>query len=96
MSFVVMDQSAILGMSVQQIADYAAMRSFARTRVPKAEGNGALPPTILALFDAPAPLRPDGLTPADRAYLGALYKMGGYEKGREMRTTITQSMQKGK
>jgi hypothetical protein len=67
-SVVVIDIAAIHGMSVDQIADYAAMRSLARTRPPK---NGAALDTILSLFDAQGP-RPAELTRFDLAYLRSI------------------------
>jgi hypothetical protein len=67
-SVVVIDIAAIDGMSVDQIADYAAMRSLARTRPPK---NGAALDTILSLFDAQGP-RPAELTRFDLAYLRSI------------------------
>src|SRR5688500_2399209 len=64
------DRAAVRGKTVLQLADYATMRGFARTR--PAQGEVALD-TILALFD-PDHLPPDGLTDFDQAYLRSLYK----------------------
>jgi hypothetical protein len=66
---VLLDRDAVRGKTVIQLADYATMRSFARTR--PAEGGVALD-TILTLFD-PSALPPDGLTEFDQAYLRSLY-----------------------
>ncbi|TFI57588.1 hypothetical protein E2493_14580 [Sphingomonas parva] len=67
-SFVVLDQAALIGKSLVQIADYAAMRTLAAAR-PPAEGTPV--DTILTLFDDPqAPL---SVTVSDVAYLKALY-----------------------
>jgi hypothetical protein len=60
----------VKGKSIVQLAAYATMRGFARTR--PAQGDATLD-TILALFDpdhAPA----EQLTDFDQAYLRSLYK----------------------
>jgi hypothetical protein len=54
---------------VIQLADYATMRSFAKTR--PATSDAPLD-TILALFD-PDHAAPGGLTEFDRAYLRSVY-----------------------
>lgn len=72
-SVVVIDVGAIDGLSVNQIADYAAMRAFVRTRpVP---GVGA-PDTILSLFDARG-RGPSEMTDFDFAYLRSVYDAAG-------------------
>jgi hypothetical protein len=69
-SFVQFDVDAIDGLTLTQIADYAAMVAFAITRVP-ADFSG---PTILRLFDnSPNKGAPSRLTRWDIAYLRALY-----------------------
>lgn len=68
-TLVVFDRNAVVGMSLVQLADYAVMRSFARTR--DMEGEAALD-TILGLFAEEGP-RPQSLTAFDRAYLASLY-----------------------
>ena len=68
-TLVVFDRDAVVGKSLAQLADYAAMRSFARTR--DMEGDAALG-TILGLFSDEGP-KPPGMTPFDRAYLASLY-----------------------
>jgi hypothetical protein len=66
---VLFDRAAVRGKTVIQLADYATMRSFARTK--PTEGDAPLD-TILALFDANhAP--PGGLTDFDQAYLRSVY-----------------------
>lgn len=67
---VLFDRAGVRGKTVIQLADYATMRSFART---KPAGGDAPLDTILALFDAnhePA----GGLTEFDQAYLRSLYR----------------------
>lgn len=66
---VLFDMDQVLGKSLVQLADYAAMRGFARTR--PAEADGQPMDTILALFDDEAP--PAEMTTFDRAYLAAVY-----------------------
>lgn len=69
LAVVLIDWPAMMGKSATQIADYAAMRTLARTR--PVGGSGPVG-TILALFD-PAATPPTTMTPADLAYLKALY-----------------------
>ncbi len=61
------DRSAVSGMTLVQLADYATMRGLAQTRPPQ---DPTLD-TILTLFDNDAP--PPGLTDFDQAYLRSLY-----------------------
>jgi len=67
---VLFDRAGARGKSIIQLADYATMRGFARTR--PAEGDARLD-TILALFD-PNHEPPAALTDFDQAYLTNLYK----------------------
>jgi hypothetical protein len=67
---VLFDREGVRGKSIIQLADYATMRGFARTR--PAEGDARLD-TILALFD-PNHEPPAALTDFDQAYLTNLYK----------------------
>lgn len=67
-ALVLIDQAALVGKTLGQIADYAAMRALARTRPANADGD-----TILSLFDAGA-TPPPALTAFDRAYLAGLYR----------------------
>lgn len=71
---VMIDRQAVTGKSVNQIADYATMRTLAIVRPRKAEGVS----TVLSLFDDPA--APDGLTPFDWGYLRGLYAGQGDQK----------------
>jgi len=67
---VLFDREGVRGKSVIQLADYATMRGFARTR--PAGGDASLD-TILALFD-PGHEPPMELTDFDQAYLRSVYK----------------------
>jgi hypothetical protein len=66
----VVDDDAIMGKTLTQLADYAAMRTLGGARVPE---SGKAADTILTLFDASA-VAPPHLTSFDRSYLKGLYK----------------------
>jgi hypothetical protein len=71
-SMVVVERKALTGLSVTQVADFAAMRAFADTDPAKAAGAGA--PTILTILDkADNQLVPVTLTSWDLGYLKSLY-----------------------
>ena len=67
-SVVVIDADAADGLSIVQLADYSAMRTFARTRPPKSPGPLG---TILNLFDERNPL--DQISAFDLAFLESVY-----------------------
>lgn len=67
---VLFDMEGVKGKTLLQLADYATMRSLARTR-PATEDGQAMD-TILALFDAEG-TPPLQMTEFDRAYLAAVY-----------------------
>lgn len=66
-SFVVFDLDAIRGMTLAQVADYAAMRTLARTKPGRGERS------ILGLFDKAGGAPAAELTRWDAAYLKSLY-----------------------
>ena len=74
-SILVVDLDSLAGLTTTQLADYAAMRAFARTdprRLGKSEA-----PTILAAIDAPMNSAvPLTLTEWDLAFLKSLYASG--------------------
>jgi hypothetical protein len=71
-SVVVVELQAIGGLSVTQVADYAAMRAFADTDPARAAQAGA--PTILTILDAAGDQQvPLSLTHWDLGYLKSLY-----------------------
>ena len=71
-SMVVVERKALTGLSVTQVADFAAMRAFADTDPAKASGAGA--PTILTILDkADNQMVPVTLTSWDFGYLKSLY-----------------------
>ena len=71
-SMVVVERSSLTGLTTTQVADFAAMRAFARTDPQRAAGAGA--PTILTILDQgedqPLPIT---LTHWDFSYLKSLY-----------------------
>lgn len=68
-SIVLVERSAVVGKTSNQIADYLAMRTLGGAR-PRASGPTE---TILSLFDANASRVPSELTAFDRGYLRGLY-----------------------
>ena len=71
-SILVVELRALPGLTVTQIADYAAMRTFAQTDPPRARRSEA--PSILGAIDAPMNSAvPVTLTEWDLAFLKSLY-----------------------
>jgi hypothetical protein len=68
---VVIDDKAVLGKSVVQIADYLAMRTLAGARPPK---DGANVDSIITLFDKDTSFTDPELTALDQGFLQGLYK----------------------
>ena len=89
---VLCDTDAVGGTSLRQIADYAVMRVFARTR----DVSGAdAPDTILSLFDKdPDVIPPSGLTDFDRAFLLAIYQGSPYGDGQHNVQRVAQVLKK--
>ncbi len=77
-SFVIFDREATYGLTLRQLADYAAMRGLAQTRVPTAESGTT---TILGLFETTGNGHPPEMTRTDLTYLRTLYKEKGFVKG---------------
>lgn len=75
-SLILIDRKAVLGRSLQQIADYVAMRTLAAVRPKGATGGD----TILTLFDPDAAAPPAAMTPFDRGYLKAVYEGSGNQR----------------
>jgi hypothetical protein len=69
-SLVLIDRSAVRGLSVNQLADYATVRALVHSP-PSAQETGG--DSILALFDSTQATRPAELTSFDHALLGSLY-----------------------
>jgi hypothetical protein len=68
-AMVLFDRNAVRGLTLTQLADYAAFRALTRM-LPQTSDTRA--DSIVSLFDG-AGNRPAELTAFDRAYLGALY-----------------------
>jgi hypothetical protein len=89
---VLFDRAHATGKTLHQLADYAVMRVFARTR--DARGGDA-PVSILGLFDENG-TPPDGMTAFDRAYLAALYEGPSHVKGIAKIMRVSKKLQKMK
>ena len=89
---VLFDRAQASGKTIHQLADYAVMRVFARTRDAK---GGDAPVSILGLFDANA-TPPDGMTAFDRAYLAALYDGPAHVKGLSKLLRVSKKLEKMK
>lgn len=67
-AMVLFDRDAIGGLTIEQLADYATMRSFARTYPENARERAS----ILTLFEGDE--RPERMTAFDEAFLARLYE----------------------
>lgn len=73
-TIVLIDRHSVEGLTVTQVADYAAMRAFADTRPPSPDGAGDRPATILSAIEAPmGSAVPESLTKWDLGFLRGLY-----------------------
>jgi hypothetical protein len=88
---VLFDRAHAAGKTLHQLADYAVMRVFARTR--DARGTDA-PVSILSLFDAGGAPAPSGLTDFDRAYLASLYEGSAHVKGLSKLKRVSHHLEK--
>lgn len=94
-AIVVLDGRSLGGLTVVQLADYAAMRAFAKTDPSRLTNPAA--PTILTLLDTPmGGAVPITLTEWDLAYLKALYgsttnRLAGQQTG-EMQKKMAQDL----
>jgi hypothetical protein len=97
-SMVMIERSALTGLSVTQVADFAAMRAFADTDPHRAAGSGA--PTILTILDkAGDQMVPVTLTHWDLGYLKSLYATSNayyasYQRG-DMEHELVKELAKG-
>ena len=88
-SVIVIDRSAALGITLAQLADYAAMRGLARTIPPKNKGVRS----ILNLFE-PGSSRETELTRSDIIYLQTLYKSKGTEDVIQQRGRLSTALER--
>lgn len=90
--FVVLDRSILEGLTLRQIADYAAMRAFARTRtIASTDGRSIL--SLLEDRDADRTPAPE-LTDWDIAYLTGLYRTRSTVSAHLQRSSIGTFMHK--
>ncbi len=89
-SVIIVDKAAVVGLSLAQIADYAAMRGLARTRPPSTSRIG----TILGLFASGESTPPLEMTGADITYLQALYRSSGRANAVDERNRIARELTK--
>lgn len=88
LAVVLINADAADGKTVMQLADYAAMRTFARTKPPKGEVYYS---TILQLFEDVDPL-PQRLTVFDVSYLRATYSGTAEKPGNSKLKRISKGM----
>lgn len=91
-SFVVIDRPSIVGKSLRQIADYAAMRGLGHTRPPAPGGSID---TILSLLDDTG-TPPRALTVTDIAFLRGLSASNGLRSAVTERNAIARRIADGK
>ena len=84
---VLVDTKAAAGVTVQQLADYIAMTSFAK---PDLEADLGKMDSILQLFAVEPANRPAGLTDWDQSFLRSLYRINFTPK--QQRTAIATRM----
>jgi hypothetical protein len=98
-SMVMVERSALAGLSVTQVGDFAAMRAFADTDPHRAAASGA--PTILTILDkAGDQMVPLTLTHWDLGYLKSLYATSNayyasYQRG-DMEHELVKELAKGR
>jgi hypothetical protein len=95
-AIVLVDVEAVQGLTIEQLADYAALRSFARTDPEHVRQLGI--PTILTLFDDYVAKRelPRSLSAWDLHFLKALYQtsnsVGAVHQRRAMKKRIKKDL----
>lgn len=90
-AIVVLDSHALGGLTVAQLADYAAMRAYARTDPSLLAKSSA--PSILTILDAPVGSSvPVTLTEWDMAYLKSLYASNGNRLAGQQRQEMKRKM----
>jgi len=89
----VVERKALAGLTTVQLADYAAMRLFARTDPSKLPDSAA--PTILKVLDAPSDAEvPATLTSWDLGFLRGLYSGDNTLFAASRRTEMRQAIEK--
>lgn len=92
-SVVVFNSDEIVGLTLQQLADYASMRSFVSVYELSADESAATP-SILSLFKEEDDAAPEGLTDFDWAYLEAIYKLPRTARGNAVHDAAWSSYRK--
>ncbi|MBH5321932.1 hypothetical protein [Aurantiacibacter sediminis] len=87
-SFVLIQRSAIADLDALAVADYATMRTFARTEEPSQSGTYS---TVLSLFQDDS--APDRITAFDISYLRSLYTGDGMRPGSRTFTSLDENME---
>jgi len=88
----VLDRQGLVGLTTTQVADYSAMRLFARTDPAKLKASS--PPTILKVLDAPmGSMTPITLTSWDFGYLKALYASDPRQLAQQQRSEMRQLLE---
>jgi hypothetical protein len=85
--FVVVDKTKLQGVTVGQLADYAAMAGFAKLKPDARLGDA---PTILTLFNGAPEAAPTGMTDWDQTFLKSLYATE--QKSKLQRSQIARQM----
>jgi hypothetical protein len=94
MSVVIIRRDSVAGLTVTQVADYAAMRSFSDADPAKARGAGA--PTILTVIETPmGGETPLSLTRWDLSFLRGLYAATPDRNAAAQRGEIGDYMKRG-
>lgn len=91
-SFVVLDLQAIDGLTLTQVADYAAMRALARTTPRPELGNRSIVGLLNLAPDRRAAL--DRLTSWDLAYLRALYRTSNTVSARSQKFSMVRVIER--
>jgi hypothetical protein len=96
-SLVVIERRSVGGLTVTQLADYAAMRTFADTN-PARLASSAAPSILPILTLPPEALLPETLTHWDLAFLKALYSTSntyyaGFQRG-DMEQVVKKELEK--
>lgn len=90
LSFIVFDLDAVEGLTLLQIADYAAMRALARTEAASMSRRRSI---LSLLDDRNAGYAPAGeLTNWDAAYLSALYRTGNSISASQQRANMARTI----
>ena len=93
-SVVVIEQDGVIGFTTTQVADYAAMRAFARTDPARLKKAGAS--TILTALETPmGGAAPESLTRWDLGYLRGLYSAQATHHAQRQKTDIARSIERG-